>query len=97
VKKPKESYFILTSSEDGISIAGPLSESHVMAKIKERHEDYDIAPRFYDEVPDMDKGCFCERDNEEGMLIIKGSIVVPTPKTSVTEWSLPSGGVASDE
>jgi hypothetical protein len=88
----KDSYFVLTSSEDGISIDGPLTESALLKQIADYREDYDDEPRFYDRMPETDKCCFMQRDGEEAMLVIRGEIVVPQPKTTVTSWEMPKGG-----
>lgn len=79
-------FYVLSSSEDGISIDGPLDA----ATLRKRLNDGYWGDRgFYETLPDMDKGCFCERDGQEKLVIILGNIVVPQPVTTVTEWTLP--------
>jgi hypothetical protein len=80
-------YFVLTRSGDDFEITGPLTESELLEYLDRYPTDYETEPRFYEGVPNI-----LRQRGEEGILIIKGSIVVPTPKTTVTSWALPSGG-----
>ena len=82
-----DSYFVLSSGEDGISIRGPYAWSKLSEMLNEGHWGQ---RGFYDKVPDMDKGYFDERDGQEKLLIIRGSIVVPQAKQVVTEWAEPT-------
>jgi hypothetical protein len=80
-----DNYYVISSGEDGIDINGPLSESEVLDQL---NEEYYGTHGFYAKIPDIDKGCFMERDGQEKLLIIRGSIVVPQPKEVVKEWAL---------
>lgn len=81
-------YFVLSSSEDGTSIDGPLTLGQLKARITpDTHgETYDGRHGFHATVPGSDKGCWNEREGEEKLLIIKGEIVVP--KAIATEWEV---------
>lgn len=83
------SYFVITSSEDGISIEGPFDAKRLRNRIAEHRSDYDEDPEFYDSMPDIDKGCFMESgDGPSGMLVIRGEIYVPRPVARVTEFEV---------
>ena len=79
-----ELYFVVSSSEDGIDVQAMKSEQLKRA-IKEEYWGSEMS--FVDEVPETDKGCFLGTD-EGAILIIKGEIVVPKPKTVVKEWEV---------
>lgn len=91
------SYFILKSGEDGTSIDGPFTEAEVLQRITpDKHGDtYYGHTGFHSAIPDSDKGYWC--DDGCKLLVIRGEIVVPTPKSKVVEWSLETGGTASKE
>lgn len=81
-----DSYFVVSSGEDGISISGPYTVSKLRELLR---EDRWGAHGFHAKIPEIDRGCFMDREGQEQLLIIRGDIVVPTPKTVVTEWDLP--------
>ena len=81
-----QSYFILTSSEDGISIETMSKED--MEKSLRKNE-WGSKVKFLKQVPEIDKGCFwLENGEEDAVLIIKGEIIVPKPVKTVTEYEL---------
>lgn len=80
-------YYAMWSDEDGITISGPWTESDLLKALDD--ERFGNIAGFYDKLPDIDKGCFCERDDERKLLIIRGEIAVPQPKETVTKWGLP--------
>lgn len=83
-------YFIITSSEDGISIEGPLDEDGVQKRLAldSEGQNYYNTRGFHDRVPEQDKGCFMDRADERKMLLIKGEIVTPRPVEVVTKYKL---------
>jgi hypothetical protein len=83
-----QTYFIISSGEDGISIEGPLSKDQVLDKFETSW--YGPLGEFYDKVPECEDGYFMRQDidNERRLLIIQGKIVVPKPKTKVTAYDL---------
>lgn len=80
-----QSYFILTSGEDGISIS-MISKSALEKGLKQN--DFGDNVKFLDHVPPIDKGCWEQDEDENTVLIIKGEIVVPKPVQKVTEYEV---------
>ncbi len=74
-----EQYFILNSSEDGISINGPLTKEQVLDRLD---ENYYGEVNFLNDIPNdfIDSG--------SGMVIIKGQIVLPKPKQVVQSYEV---------
>lgn len=88
----KEGYFVIRSSEDGTSVDGPLTDIELLKRITpDKHGDTYYGPEltFLEKVPEFDHGCFWNVNDENPMLIIKGSVVVPQPKTVVSTFKLP--------
>ena len=78
------SYFIVRY--DGVH--GPLTEEEVLERITPDEAGdtyYGHGLRFLTKLPDL--GEFSERD----VVVLRGSIVVPTPKTVVQTFSLHGG------
>lgn len=86
------SYFILWCSEDGLRIDGPFAQDELLARITPDQDGgtYYNRTGFYSAIPESDKGYWLEREGSEKLLIIKGDVVVPTPKQTVVEWELPA-------
>lgn len=80
-----QSYFILTSGEDGISIS-MVSEAELKKSLN--RNEYGDKVKFLDHIPEIDKGCWYQDEDEETILIIKGAIVVPKPVKKVTEYEV---------
>lgn len=80
-----ENYFVLTSGEDGISIS-MISKKELEKSLKEK--DWGDKVKFLDRVPDIDKGCWGQDEDEEAIIIIKGEIVVPKAVKRVTEYEV---------
>ncbi len=72
-------YFVITPTEDGADIAGPLSEESLLEMINGW-----TTARFLSEIPDNSPAYWGEND----ALVIKGEIVVPTPREVVTEYGV---------
>lgn len=81
-----ETYFVIKSGEDGLSIRACTQDA-----LRELlNEDFwGTGGRFHERVPEMSKGYFQERDGQEALLIIRGEIIVPKPKTAVQTWDVP--------
>lgn len=79
-------YFVISSGESGIHI-DELTAAGLKKRIGEDY--YGTKDRFYGKLPRIDGGHFLERDSETALLVIKGEIVVPTPKKVVTEFEIP--------
>lgn len=88
----KDKYFILTSTEDGIGIDGPMGAEEVSNRITpDKHGEtyYGTGElTFLTDVPDSSKGCWSGVPEYGVILIIKGSIIVPKKKTTVTTWEV---------
>lgn len=72
-------YFMITPTEDGADIAGPLSEQALLGTINGG-----TTFRFLDEIPENNPAYWAGND----ALVIKGEIVVPTPREVVTEYGV---------
>ena len=82
-------YFLITSDEDGISI-NTCNDVGELRKYIEPDEDGEYwfgEPKFFDKIPDLDKGYFWD-DSGKNAIIIKGNIIVPKPKKIVQEWEV---------
>ena len=83
-----ESYFLITSGEDGIYI----TECENQKKLKEYiqpdkdGECYYGELEFLDKIPIIDKGYFDTCGNPA--IIIKGKIIIPRPVNVVTEYEI---------
>jgi hypothetical protein len=75
----KESYFILNSTEDGVYI----TEYKTAEKLSEYLAGNRIE-KFFSSLP-KDSPSYWDA---EKVLIIKGEIIVPKPKTTITEWEI---------
>lgn len=83
-------YFVLRSSEDGISIKGPMTAPEFKKFLATYAADNEEEPRFYDSMPNVYKGFFDEGGRDEGrMLVIRGEILVPVAAEKVTVWEVP--------
>lgn len=72
-------YFLISNS-DGDTHVEPISEKELLKRLNEEGNEMD----FMSEIPK-------EHDTNywgEGVLIIKGEIVVPKAKTTITEFTL---------
>jgi hypothetical protein len=81
-------YFLIRSSEDGISINGPLTEAELLKRV-EPEEKGGPWPKFHAKVPHIDKGCWAQKDGEQVLLIIKGDVVTPEVVQTVTTLRFP--------
>jgi len=82
-----QTYFIIKSGEDGISIDA-VSKAELSKRItpdEDGQHYYGDAPMFLRSVPEIDKGYFMV----DGMLVIKGEIVIPKPVAKITEYEIP--------
>jgi hypothetical protein len=86
-------YFIIHSSESGIQIEGPLTQSEVLKKITPDEDGvtwYGRLGSFHAQVPEIEDGYFTKQgDDETRLLVIKGRIVIPAAKTVTTAYELP--------
>ena len=80
----KENYFVITSGEDGISIS-PMSKEELEKGLKE--DDWGKV-KFLKQIPEIDKGCWYDDEDEPSILIIKGEIIVPKPVKKVTQYEI---------
>lgn len=76
-----ETYFILAQGEDTPSISGPLSKEEALKRIEEKY--YGDLP-ILNELPYFGDGYF----DKKGLILIKGSIVVPKPVQVITKFDL---------
>ena len=74
-------YYLITSSEDGISVRETTGEKLTQEIAEGRNFE------FVDEIPAIDKGCFW-RAYKDTAVLIRGEIIQPTPKHIVTEYVL---------
>jgi hypothetical protein len=79
-----DNYFVIQSSEDGISIEQMNGET-LLRRIDSNYWG-EASRNFFRSVPGQDKGCFMGPD---GILIVRGSVVVPHPREVVTRFELP--------
>lgn len=82
----QDNYFILSSTEDGISVS-QVGRDELLRRIV---EDYGSDPIIHDEIPDQDKGCFIlpGSGDRSQLLIIKGKIVVPQPVRKISHFEV---------
>jgi hypothetical protein len=80
-----QSYFVLTSDEDGISV-NMVSKATLEKCLKQKAFGENV--EFLDHVPSIDKGCWDQRDGEHKILIIKGEVVIPKVVGRVTEYEV---------
>lgn len=89
-----DQFFVITSTEDGISITGPYTAAEVQKKITpDEHGEtwYGSNPTFADKMPHTEDGHFNDSrfpDAGRIVVILRGSIIVPTPVARVTEYKL---------
>lgn len=76
-------YFVLRCTEDGDHYIGEFTKEQVLKNIQPYSED---EPPEWDDVADAIPRSL---NSFVGQIIIKGEIVVPTPKTVVKEYDLP--------
>jgi hypothetical protein len=84
-----DSYFLITSDEDGTVVRGPYTRDHLLPLI-EPDEDGDLffGPlRFVTEIPPDDGGDW--QAPEGTAVVIRGEIVVPEPVEKVVKLRLP--------
>lgn len=86
--------FIITSSEDGINIEGPLTTAEIQRRItpdKDGETYYGTKPIFADRMPHTEDGYFNDSRFPDGriVVILRGSVIVPEVVTKVTEYKLP--------
>ena len=77
-------YFVISGSEDGGCDMDALTKEELLLRLKPDADGYSYygKKKVLSEPPE-------EIDNFIDLLIIKGDIVVPKPKTVVKEWELP--------
>lgn len=82
-----ESYFILTGTEDGISV-DVLPKEEIEKRLVEEY--YGSNPVILDRIPEMDKGYFVVPGSGDRtkILIIKGQVVTPRPVQVVKKFEL---------
>ena len=82
------SYFLITCSEDGLSIERYPNEDTLLEGLKEHTEADDLTPAmFLYHLPNIDNGSWDADD--DAMLIIKGDIITPIFQRVVTKIKLP--------
>lgn len=76
-----EGYYIVYQSENGIGIQGPFNKEEALERVEEK---------FYGDLQALDKlpDMFGDQLESYGLVIIKGGIVVPTPKQVVTVYEM---------
>ena len=85
----KSQYFVITSSEDGISISGPLEKEELRIRLVP-DEDGNCwygrvdALTFHKSIPSIDKGCF----DSDAIVIIKGQVIVPQVAEVIKSFSI---------
>lgn len=81
-KTVKENYFVIHQPEgDHLRLDGPISHDEVLSRVRTNY--YGGAP-YLRNLGRCDGGCL----PDEGVVIIKGEIVTPKEKKTVTEWEL---------
>lgn len=82
-----DTYFVLTSDEDGISI-DPIPKDVLEKRLLENW--YGSSVQILDHVPEIDKGFFFVpgAGDKRFLLIIKGKVVVPQPVQKVTKYQV---------
>lgn len=80
-----EGYFVIGCDADGTTFDGPLSREELERALAE--EEYGEVESFALSNPGTDGFCISLGDGQ--LLVIRGEIVVPKPKETVTAWSLP--------
>lgn len=84
-----ESFIIVRSTEDGISIDGPMPESELLRRLNEYEAWFEKPARFLSKVPPLHKGNFdVAREDEDALLILRAEVVVPKPESVVTKWAI---------
>lgn len=90
-----EEYYLLFNTEDGIGIKHFESTEKLKEYIEENYppEDCIIKPVFLDKMPPERDGYFDMtnvgiKENEKGLIIIKGRITVPKPIKVVTKYDM---------
>lgn len=76
---PTKDYIVLVPGEDGLS-AECLSREELLKRIKEEYWGH---REFLDRIPDRDHNYWGRT-----IIVIKGTIVVPQPVETVTEWTV---------
>lgn len=86
-----EGYFVVSSSESGIHIDGPLTQADLLKRITpDAHGELHYGPTgFHSRPPECDGGYFRERYGQRSLLVIKGAVVVPVPKQVVASYEVP--------
>ena len=91
-------YYIISETEDGINIDGPMDREQLLREIAELNDE-DIRPecrgKFLEEFPGVSQGVFKDfekrpkedRDRQH-VVIIKGEVVVPRPVERVIEYEV---------
>lgn len=82
-----ETYFVITSSEDGINIE-TLSKHDIEKRITEHY--YGDDALLLDKLPLIDGGFFSipGKGDRTPVLIVRGEIVVPKPVEKITRYVL---------
>jgi hypothetical protein len=74
-------YFVISSGEDSISVER-LSKEELLKRLKEDY--YGPTGDIIGDLPDeSDPMCWGNQ-----LVVIKGNVVVPTEKTTVTDWAV---------
>jgi hypothetical protein len=81
-----ESYFVITSSEDGVAISTFKSKDKLLDFLRGEEDSCCEPPHCLKELPAdwMD----CNEIGENDCVIIKGHIVLPKPKSVIKTWEV---------
>ena len=86
------SYFTISCNDAGVYVLGPFSKAELTRRINEWAEDIksEYQPIFLDKMPEIHKGYFHfpMGGPKNGVVIIKGEIVVPKPVEVVTTYEV---------
>lgn len=74
-------YFIIAQTEDGINISEPLSKEEVLRRVEEK---------YYGNIPILNRMPLMIDSSlyDNGLIIIKGDIVMPKPVQTVTKYDI---------
>lgn len=81
-----DSYFVVGCDADGLTFDGPLERSVLEERIKTGY--YGSQRTSFRTTTPKPDGASLQMDENE-LFIIRGHVVVPTPKETVTRWELP--------
>lgn len=78
-------YFVITSDEDGVNVRGFDERALLKALAPDTYGDREIRGPFLEKLPEISKGNFWQAD---GVVIIKGEIIIPKEKKTITEFEV---------